>query len=55
MPQLDVKPWVPVLAVTWLAFLFLLPPKVISHRHHTNPTNPAKNKQTKNPWNWPWH
>nr|WNH21326.1 ATP synthase F0 subunit 8 [Sebastapistes coniorta] len=54
MPQLDPKPWLLILLFSWMCFLTILPPKIMSYLF-SNPTKtrPA-GKDTKNAWTWPW-
>nr|AYN73495.1 ATP synthase F0 subunit 8 [Geobiastes squamiger] len=54
MPQLNPNPWFLIMLTTWLTFLFLIQPKLLSF----TPSNPFLNKTTQiiktTPWPWPW-
>nr|YP_009059082.1 ATP synthase F0 subunit 8 [Heteromycteris japonicus]AFC77835.1 ATP synthase subunit 8 [Heteromycteris japonicus] len=55
MPQLNPAPWLAILALTWLVFLIILPPKVLGHTF-PNETLPISIQADKsNTWTWPWH
>nr|YP_009145076.1 ATP synthase F0 subunit 8 [Phaethon lepturus]AKJ85748.1 ATP synthase F0 subunit 8 [Phaethon lepturus]QOD97397.1 ATP synthase F0 subunit 8 [Phaethon lepturus] len=54
MPQLNPNPWFLIMLASWLTFLLMMQPKLLSLTS-TNPpstkTNPT-NKTTS--WTWPW-
>nr|YP_010451258.1 ATP synthase F0 subunit 8 [Phoxocampus belcheri]UTV01065.1 ATP synthase F0 subunit 8 [Phoxocampus belcheri] len=54
MPQLNPSPWFAILVFTWLVFLTIIPPKVLSHKFPNEP-NPQSTKASKmTPWTWQW-
>nr|YP_009348113.1 ATP synthase F0 subunit 8 [Bolbometopon muricatum]APW83531.1 ATP synthase F0 subunit 8 [Bolbometopon muricatum] len=55
MPQLNPAPWLTILVFSWLIFLTLLPPKVLSHNFPSDPASQNTKKPKTEPWNWPWH
>nr|YP_009295510.1 ATP synthase F0 subunit 8 [Monacoa grimaldii]BAV56991.1 ATPase subunits 8 [Monacoa grimaldii] len=54
MPQLDPAPWFTVLVFSWLLFLTVLPPKILSHTSPNEPNTLSTQKPQPEPWNWPW-
>nr|QDS03043.1 ATP synthase F0 subunit 8 [Dryolimnas cuvieri aldabranus] len=55
MTQLNPHPWFYIMFLTWLIFLLIIQPKLLSFF----PINPIHSKppftNTKNqPWTWPW-
>nr|YP_010957346.1 ATP synthase F0 subunit 8 [Amblycirrhitus pinos]WMY90647.1 ATP synthase F0 subunit 8 [Amblycirrhitus pinos] len=55
MPQLNPAPWLAIFVFSWLVFLTILPPKILSHVFPNDPA-PKRSETFKNhPWNWPWH
>nr|WNH23328.1 ATP synthase F0 subunit 8 [Vinciguerria nimbaria]BBG74374.1 ATPase subunits 8 [Vinciguerria nimbaria]BBU25583.1 ATPase subunit 8 [Vinciguerria nimbaria] len=54
MPQLNPAPWFFILALSWLVFLIVIPPKVLNHISPNDPLPTAKGTHT-DPWTWPWH
>nr|YP_009943865.1 ATP synthase F0 subunit 8 [Grallaria varia]QOD95696.1 ATP synthase F0 subunit 8 [Grallaria varia] len=54
MPQLNPSPWFFIMLTSWLTFLLILQPKILSftptNQPHTNTTLTTK----MTPWNWPW-
>nr|QUJ18340.1 ATP synthase protein 8 [Plectroglyphidodon johnstonianus] len=55
MPQLNPTPWFPILVLSWLAFLIILPPKVLAHVFPNEPTPQSAEKPKTEPWTWPWY
>nr|BBU26206.1 ATPase subunit 8 [Luciocephalus pulcher] len=55
MPQLNPTPWFAVLAFSWLVFLFILPPKILTHTFPNGPTLKSAEKPKTESWNWPWY
>nr|Q9TBJ1.1 RecName: Full=ATP synthase protein 8; AltName: Full=A6L; AltName: Full=F-ATPase subunit 8 [Guira guira]AAD56462.1 ATPase 8 [Guira guira] len=54
MPQLNPNPWFFTMLTTWLTFLLLIQPKLLSFIM-TNPPINKSSKHTKTPsWTWPW-
>nr|YP_588202.1 ATP synthase F0 subunit 8 [Phaethon rubricauda]BAE92892.1 ATP synthase subunit 8 [Phaethon rubricauda] len=54
MPQLNPNPWFLIMLASWLIFLLMMQPKLLSLTSANSPstkTNPAS-KTT--PWTWPW-
>nr|AAP41269.1 ATPase subunit 8 [Strongylura scapularis] len=54
MPQLNPTPWFTTLLITWLVFLIIIPPKIMTHTF-PNDLNTQDTKNTKTEtWTWPW-
>nr|ABO38950.1 ATPase subunit 8 [Sciades proops]ABO38952.1 ATPase subunit 8 [Sciades proops]ABO38954.1 ATPase subunit 8 [Sciades proops] len=55
MPQLNPAPWFAILVFSWLIFLTVIPPKILS-RTFTNDITTLNTENLKSDtWNWPWH
>nr|AAT91111.1 ATP synthase subunit 8 [Sciades troschelii] len=55
MPQLNPTPWLAILVFSWLIFLTVIPPKILSHTF-TNDVMTLNTKSLKStPWNWLWY
>nr|AAT91112.1 ATP synthase subunit 8 [Aspistor quadriscutis] len=54
MPQLNPAPWLAILVFSWLVFLTMIPPKVLSHTFTNDVTLATKNLKS-DPWNWLWY
>nr|WNH21898.1 ATP synthase F0 subunit 8 [Synodus intermedius] len=54
MPQLNPAPWFSILVFSWLVFLVLIPPKVISHPFPHQPLTRTADAVQAHPWTWPW-
>nr|YP_009034405.1 ATP synthase F0 subunit 8 [Dactyloptena orientalis]BAO84736.1 ATPase subunit 8 [Dactyloptena orientalis] len=54
MPQLNPSPWFLILIFSWLVFLTIIPPKMLSHNllNHPNPSDSVS--YSAEPWHWPW-
>nr|ABG37763.1 ATP synthase subunit 8 [Pelecanus conspicillatus] len=54
MPQLNPSPWFLTMLASWLIFLLIIQPKLLSF----TTTNPPLNKPSMAPkttsWTWPW-
>nr|NP_795850.1 ATP synthase F0 subunit 8 [Opisthoproctus soleatus]BAC58255.1 ATPase subunits 8 [Opisthoproctus soleatus] len=55
MPQLNPAPWFIILVFSWLVFLVVLPPKVLSHTPTNQPDALNTQKPKPEPWDWPWY
>nr|AAP75251.1 ATP synthase 8 [Chromis retrofasciata]AAP75253.1 ATP synthase 8 [Chromis retrofasciata] len=55
MPQLNPSPWFLILMLSWVVFLTLLPPKVLTHLSPNEPAPQNTKKPQMGSWNWPWH
>nr|AOS51590.1 ATP synthase F0 subunit 8 [Alticus simplicirrus] len=55
MPQLNPAPWFMILALSWLVFLIIIPPKVLAHTFPNEPSPSAAEKSETKSWNWPWY
>nr|YP_010960526.1 ATP synthase F0 subunit 8 [Benthodesmus simonyi]WNH37929.1 ATP synthase F0 subunit 8 [Benthodesmus simonyi] len=55
MPQLNRSPWFASLALTWLVFLTIVSPKIISRVFPNTPTHQSTKKPGGKSWSWPWH
>nr|YP_009685664.1 ATP synthase F0 subunit 8 [Scriptaphyosemion schmitti]QDU24441.1 ATP synthase F0 subunit 8 [Scriptaphyosemion schmitti] len=54
MPQLDPAPWFYIMVISWLVFITLIPPKVLAHPVHNEPSSQSTEKPMTDSWNWPW-
>nr|YP_010956566.1 ATP synthase F0 subunit 8 [Synodus poeyi]WMY89659.1 ATP synthase F0 subunit 8 [Synodus poeyi] len=54
MPQLNPAPWFSILVFSWLVFLVLIPPKIISHSFPQEPLARTTDTMKSHPWTWPW-
>nr|YP_010745274.1 ATP synthase F0 subunit 8 [Triplophysa langpingensis]YP_010835759.1 ATP synthase F0 subunit 8 [Troglonectes lihuensis]WET58830.1 ATP synthase F0 subunit 8 [Triplophysa langpingensis]WGC44036.1 ATP synthase F0 subunit 8 [Troglonectes lihuensis] len=54
MPQLNPAPWFAILVFSWLAFLTIIPTKVMNHTSPNEPTLLDSEKHKTEPWDWPW-
>uniref|UniRef100_A0A7D7FB09 ATP synthase complex subunit 8 n=1 Tax=Ophisternon candidum TaxID=2267221 RepID=A0A7D7FB09_9TELE len=54
MPQLNPSPWFMILIISWLVFLTILPPKIMSHTFPNTPQPKIMELSKTEPWNWPW-
>nr|YP_008593708.1 ATP synthase F0 subunit 8 [Benthodesmus tenuis]BAN83728.1 ATPase subunit 8 [Benthodesmus tenuis] len=55
MPQLNRAPWFASLALTWLVFLVIVSPKIITHIFSKSPTPLSTEKPKQRIWTWLWH
>nr|YP_004733476.1 ATP synthase F0 subunit 8 [Bunocephalus coracoideus]BAK42320.1 ATPase subunit 8 [Bunocephalus coracoideus] len=55
MPQLNPAPWFAILLFSWLIFLTVIPPKVLSHNFTNELTTLSVKSLKPKTWNWPWH
>uniref|UniRef100_A0AAU6QDN4 ATP synthase complex subunit 8 n=1 Tax=Pyronotanthias smithvanizi TaxID=3363808 RepID=A0AAU6QDN4_9TELE len=55
MPQLNPAPWFLILVFSWLVFLIVLPPKVISHTFPNELSQQASHSYKTKSWSWPWY
>nr|AAT76639.1 ATPase subunit 8 [Pelodiscus sinensis]QEO19003.1 ATP synthase F0 subunit 8 [Pelodiscus sinensis]WFF64262.1 ATP synthase F0 subunit 8 [Pelodiscus sinensis]WFF64275.1 ATP synthase F0 subunit 8 [Pelodiscus sinensis]WFF64288.1 ATP synthase F0 subunit 8 [Pelodiscus sinensis] len=53
MPQLNPNPWLSILLTTWLVYIMIYQPKIISLLQ-TNNINHNLKPLNINSWNWPW-
>nr|WNH22756.1 ATP synthase F0 subunit 8 [Dactylopterus volitans]BBQ09568.1 ATPase subunit 8 [Dactylopterus volitans] len=54
MPQLNPSPWFAILIFSWLIFLTVIPPKLLSHTFLNEPTALGALTHESESWNWPW-
>nr|AAT81534.1 ATP synthase subunit 8 [Notarius bonillai] len=54
MPQLNPTPWLTILLFSWLIFLTVIPPKIMSHTFTNDTTLSTKNLKS-TPWDWLWY
>nr|WNH22834.1 ATP synthase F0 subunit 8 [Synodus binotatus] len=54
MPQLNPAPWFTIMAFSWLVFLTIIPPKVISHTFPNETAAQSSDVLKAQPWTWPW-
>nr|BAV57030.1 ATPase subunits 8 [Macropinna microstoma] len=55
MPQLNPAPWFTILVFSWLVFLAIIPPKILSRTFTNEPSTLNTQKTKPAPWNWPWY
>nr|YP_009685638.1 ATP synthase F0 subunit 8 [Epiplatys multifasciatus]YP_009685781.1 ATP synthase F0 subunit 8 [Epiplatys spilargyreius]QDU24558.1 ATP synthase F0 subunit 8 [Epiplatys multifasciatus]QDU91874.1 ATP synthase F0 subunit 8 [Epiplatys spilargyreius] len=55
MPQLNPEPWFLILVSSWVIFLTLIPPKILSHCTPNEPNSQGAEEMKVGAWNWPWH
>nr|YP_009477664.1 ATPase subunit 8 [Bagre panamensis]ABO38970.1 ATPase subunit 8 [Bagre panamensis]ABO38972.1 ATPase subunit 8 [Bagre pinnimaculatus]AVM85800.1 ATPase subunit 8 [Bagre panamensis] len=55
MPQLNPAPWLAILVFSWLIFLTVIPPKIMSHTFTNDITTLNTESLKSDTWNWPWH
>nr|NP_443675.1 ATP synthase F0 subunit 8 [Dactyloptena peterseni]BAB70395.1 ATPase subunit 8 [Dactyloptena peterseni] len=54
MPQLNPSPWFLILIFSWLVFLTVIPPKVLSHSLLNDPNPSDSPSYQAEAWSWPW-
>nr|YP_009116515.1 ATP synthase F0 subunit 8 [Lagocephalus suezensis]AJD83422.1 ATP synthase F0 subunit 8 [Lagocephalus suezensis] len=54
MPQLNPAPWFAIMVFSWLVFLTVLPPKIMSHTFPNEPTPQSVKAPKTKSWIWPW-
>nr|YP_007624596.1 ATP synthase F0 subunit 8 [Calyptorhynchus lathami]AEA36009.1 ATP synthase F0 subunit 8 [Calyptorhynchus lathami] len=54
MPQLNPNPWLSIMITSWLTFILIIQPKVLSFTPTNLPTNKTLTTIKINPWIWPW-
>nr|AAX77324.1 ATPase 8 [Cottus sp. UAIC 11013.06]ABY58394.1 ATPase 8 [Cottus carolinae]ABY58396.1 ATPase 8 [Cottus carolinae]ABY58398.1 ATPase 8 [Cottus carolinae]ABY58400.1 ATPase 8 [Cottus carolinae] len=54
MPQLNPTPWFAILVFSWLVFLTIIPPKVMTHTFPNEPTLQSTKSPKTESWTWPW-
>nr|BBD13969.1 ATPase subunit 8 [Stethojulis strigiventer] len=55
MPQLNPSPWLGILLFSWLIFLTIIPPKVMSHTFPNEPATRSTRTPIMHSWAWPWY
>nr|AAT91109.1 ATP synthase subunit 8 [Notarius biffi] len=55
MPQLNPTPWLAILVFSWLIFLTVIPPKILSHTFTNDVTTLNTKTPKSNSWNWLWY
>nr|AAP41229.1 ATPase subunit 8 [Strongylura marina] len=55
MPQLNPTPWFAILLLTWLVFLIIIPPKIMTHIFPNDPNTQSMENTKTETWTWPWH
>nr|WNH20741.1 ATP synthase F0 subunit 8 [Moolgarda engeli]WNH21352.1 ATP synthase F0 subunit 8 [Moolgarda engeli] len=55
MPQLDPKPWLFILVLSWSIFIAFVPPKVLAYIFPNEPTHQQTKNTKASSWDWPWH
>nr|YP_004564289.1 ATP synthase F0 subunit 8 [Pseudhymenochirus merlini]ADM35700.1 ATP synthase F0 subunit 8 [Pseudhymenochirus merlini] len=54
MPQLNPGPWFLLFVFSWLVLLTIIPPKVSNYQNTNEATTQNTEKQSPQPWSWPW-
>nr|YP_007475245.1 ATP synthase F0 subunit 8 [Oxyurichthys formosanus]AGC93479.1 ATP synthase F0 subunit 8 [Oxyurichthys formosanus] len=54
MPQLNPAPWFAILVFSWLVFLTIVVPKVLSHTIPNEPVPQDSDTLETTAWPWPW-
>nr|AGN71293.1 ATP synthase F0 subunit 8 [Leptobrachella pelodytoides] len=54
MPQLNPNPWFYIMFLSWLIILVILPQKINSFKHLTDPFYHPSNLSNTKHWTWPW-
>nr|QRC77967.1 ATP synthase F0 subunit 8 [Pennahia anea] len=54
MPQLAPAPWLATMLFSWLVFLIILQPKILSHLLPNEPASQDTREPKTATWNWPW-
>nr|YP_009354480.1 ATP synthase F0 subunit 8 [Sarothrura ayresi]ARA90978.1 ATP synthase F0 subunit 8 [Sarothrura ayresi] len=54
MPQLNPHPWFSIMMTSWLIFLLIIQPKLLSFIPTNNPHNNLQTNIKTQPWIWPW-
>nr|BCD55496.1 ATP synthase subunit 8 [Scolopax mira] len=54
MPQLNPNPWFSIMLLSWLTFLLLIQPKLLSLTTTNTPSNKTSSTTKTTPWAWPW-
>nr|AAP92016.1 ATPase 8 [Serranus baldwini]AAP92018.1 ATPase 8 [Serranus baldwini]WNH21911.1 ATP synthase F0 subunit 8 [Serranus baldwini] len=54
MPQLNPSPWFAIMVFSWMVFLTVIPPKIMSHTFLNEPSSRSAKKSDQNNWSWPW-
>nr|QOD97871.1 ATP synthase F0 subunit 8 [Podilymbus podiceps] len=54
MPQLNPNPWFLTMLATWLIYLTIIQPKLLSFTPTNHPSNVSSTTPKTTPWPWPW-
>nr|YP_009991964.1 ATP synthase F0 subunit 8 [Steatornis caripensis]QNN84864.1 ATP synthase F0 subunit 8 [Steatornis caripensis] len=54
MPQLNPNPWFFIMLSSWLTFLMIIQPKLLTFIPTNSPSNKATTTTKTSPWPWPW-
>nr|YP_009355511.1 ATP synthase F0 subunit 8 [Uranoscopus japonicus]BAX03816.1 ATPase subunit 8 [Uranoscopus japonicus]BBU26115.1 ATPase subunit 8 [Uranoscopus japonicus] len=54
MPQLNPSPWFYILVTSWMIFLTIIPPKLLTHAFPNKPAPKTPKERSVFNWNWPW-
>nr|BBH37231.1 ATPase subunit 8 [Priolepis cincta] len=54
MPQLNPSPWFAILGFSWLVFLTMVIPMVLTHTTANEPSSGQSLTAKTESWNWPW-
>nr|YP_010134351.1 ATP synthase F0 subunit 8 [Moenkhausia costae]QWM93841.1 ATP synthase subunit 8 [Moenkhausia costae]QZK22888.1 ATP synthase F0 subunit 8 [Moenkhausia costae] len=55
MPQLILDPWFLILILSWMVFLIIIPPKILSHYFNNEPEMTTSHSLKTYAWTWMWH
>nr|YP_009431892.1 ATP synthase F0 subunit 8 [Johnius carouna]ATA66316.1 ATP synthase F0 subunit 8 [Johnius carouna] len=54
MPQLNPSPWLAIMMLSWLTFLIIVPPKIMTHLYPNGFVSRSSEELKMSTWNWPW-
>nr|YP_637105.1 ATP synthase F0 subunit 8 [Podiceps cristatus]QOD97433.1 ATP synthase F0 subunit 8 [Podiceps cristatus]BAE95758.1 ATP synthase F0 subunit 8 [Podiceps cristatus] len=54
MPQLNPGPWFLTMLMTWLTYLMIIQPKLLSFTPINSPSNMPNTTTKTTSWLWPW-
>nr|AAT72191.1 ATP synthase F0 subunit 8 [Aechmophorus occidentalis] len=54
MPQLNPNPWFFTMLMTWLTYLMIIQPKLLSFTPTNPPSNMSDTTTKTTSWPWPW-
>nr|WNH36939.1 ATP synthase F0 subunit 8 [Coryphaenoides leptolepis] len=55
MPQLNPRPWFMIFVYSWMIFLLVVVPMLLSSTTPNEPAVQTTPVSKADPWAWPWH